>query len=868
MARVGGSYESVVRGVSEQAPQDRRSGQMWEQVNMISDPVRGLSRRKGSQYQNAQRILGTDVGELQVMDDTPTMVVQDFTVNGVDYDLIYSKTRRTTLGPMYCYDKTNKTFLPITGTGVIWDALVANGVSGLTNIGRFLFIAAHGYYPTYTTTQVIEEDSAAKRITLWVRNGDYNRNYRFRYTDTSGVTRTASYTTPSATYSGVLDTSQVPVPTIDVSDNPDADTINRRLAKFNSEMSAYNKQVADITNTYNMAVTAWVRSSSAAIQPSVVATELAAVIQAETGGTLHVEGTYIHIDYDANIRAGTAVDGGDNTYLRAVVSSTDDPAQLTPQAWYGKVIRVKSTTSQSTDPYYVRAEPQNAGDASVYQYGSVTWRECPGVETTPTSAFAFATVSGGVLYVGSSPAELNTLTGRTDTPTFYKSSVGDLVTSPLPAFLNNRQIDYLGNFQDRLLVGCGSTIFASRPGSYLNWFRASVLVVKDNDPVEMYALGSEDDTIVWDASFDRNHVMFGRKYQYMLPGRAMLSPSNPTIQIMSRIEDAVRAQPQSSGNFVFYAKDTQTKGSLHQIQIGATADSAESYECSQQLDKYLEGKPVQILCDQSPFNILVRTRSKFNGFYVYTYLDSMQGGERLFDSWSKWEWDEKLGSCVGVQKFEGELLVYTVRVNSTGGWLVCDKFTFDTDTTTVPMLDSWRSYTAQEEFPLWWDSSLEDNAAVAYRSTHEYFLLGSDYKSRDANIPEWREDVSHLVVGTKFPAYFAPTSPYIRDRRDRAVITGRLTVGAMTLSVSDTGGLEGTVQLPDRSVQMASFNGRLLSRQSNRAGVSPLVDTTVRVPIHREIREFKLYVSALTWLPLTVTGIEWIGQWFSNVKRV
>jgi len=46
MAKVSGSYASVVRGVSEQVPQDRRPGQHFEQVNMISDPVRGLARRQ------------------------------------------------------------------------------------------------------------------------------------------------------------------------------------------------------------------------------------------------------------------------------------------------------------------------------------------------------------------------------------------------------------------------------------------------------------------------------------------------------------------------------------------------------------------------------------------------------------------------------------------------------------------------------------------------------------------------------------------------------------------------------------------------------------------------------------------------------
>lgn len=869
MARVGGSYESVVRGVSEQAPQDRRSGQMWEQVNMISDPVHGLTRRHGSQYINSRKLRDiAGISETQVMADSEVMKVREFNCNGIDYDLIYSKNTRSVLSAMYCFDKSNNTFLNVTGTGAVWNALHANGIASMTNIGRFLFIAAKGYWPTYSTINTIEGENDRKRMVIWIRNGDYSRNYTFQYTRTDGNQYTATVTTPSSSYPGSLNTSSVPVPTIDMSGSPNADEISRRLAIFNQQMSQYNKQVADITNTYNTAVTQWVGSSSAAIQPQAIAQSLRNIIadQCGNGANITTENQYIIIDTPMEIRSGTVVDSGDGSYMRAVVYAADDPANLTPISWYWKVVKIKSKGASGKDTYYVRAEPKNSSDGR--GWGEVTWREYCGVQTTPQTAFAIGTVQNGTLYVGSTPAELDSLLGRNDTPKFQPSTVGDQVSTPIPAFLKGREINYLGSFQDRLLVGTGSTLFCSKPGDYLNWFRASVLTVNDNDPVEMYALGSEDDTIYWDTSFDRNHVLFGRKNQYLIPGRSLLTPKNPSIQVMSRIEDAVEAAPQQSSNFVFYAKDTATKGSLHQIQVGATSDSAESYECSQQLDKYMTGKPCEILCMTAPFNIIVRTRGKYNGFYVYTYLDSMQGGERLFDSWSRWEWDEKLGSCCGINKYKGDLLCYTARYTATGLWLVCDKFTFDTDLPTVPLLDSWRSLPTAEQYTLWWTADFEQVASVAYRNSHPYFMLGSAFKARDTNMPGWSADKAHLVVGINFNAYCVPTSPFLRDRNDKAIINGRLTVSSLTVAVSNTGGILGELILPDREFNMKAFDGRILTRQSNLAGRAPLVTTTVRIPVYKEIREFKLMLTAVNWLPLTITGMEWLGQWFSSIKRV
>lgn len=50
MATFEGIYNSVLRGVSQQIPQEREDGQLSSQFNMLSDPVTGLRRRAGTKY--------------------------------------------------------------------------------------------------------------------------------------------------------------------------------------------------------------------------------------------------------------------------------------------------------------------------------------------------------------------------------------------------------------------------------------------------------------------------------------------------------------------------------------------------------------------------------------------------------------------------------------------------------------------------------------------------------------------------------------------------------------------------------------------------------------------------------------------------
>ena len=158
--------------------------------------------------------------------------------------------------------------------------------------------------------------------------------------------------------------------------------------------------------------------------------------------------------------------------------------------------------------------------------------------------------------------------------------------------------------------------------------------------------------------------------------------------------------------------------------------------------------------------------------------------------------------------------------------------------------------------------------SVAYTSGHNYYFMGSPYENLDNNMPGWETDVASLNIGVNFPAFFTPTSPYLRDKNEKAILNGRLTISRINVSVSDTGALEGTLELGDREVPLPGFGGRILTRRGNYVGRQPIVETSVIMPVYKEIREYKLKLMAKDWLPLTVTGVEWVGQWFSRVKRV
>lgn len=837
MSKVSGSYESVTRGVSEQVPQDRRPGQHHEQINMISDPVRGLCRRHGSRMQDELKLADYDATTWnKVVEDTYQHKEFSFYVGGVEYCLFH----RTTPAPAgvedlsfaWCYNKNTNKLIPIQyEEDALVDSLKAGGVSAAVNVGKYIFLAGNDITPLANASSPYEAASNQSKLVAWVRGGAYSRKFSITVTRTNGTKVTGEYETKPSSYPELLDTSDIPT-----SDPDYQNKVNQRVAAYNS------------------AVTAYIGEAAADIVPANIAEKLAADLTVK-GIPATVQGSTVRINM-TGLRDLEVDDEGDNSLIRGVGNEVANVDLVSTVHYVGKVVRVRPKKNNETDTLYLRAVPKVEG-ATGWQ--EVTWVEAAGYVMQPDAVLAYGTVVDETLYIAGSAGGLTAIAGGAH-PAYEANDVGDDITTPLPFFFG-RRIDYLGLFQDRLVIGSGSTLFFSRNGDYLNWFRQSVLTREDDDPVEVYALGSEADTIKSSVPYDRNLLFIGDRFWYTINGRTTMTPGNAAIVILGQHEGATLADPQGSSNYVFYSKVSDGKTSMHQIQIGALADSPESYEISQQLDSYLKGDPVQITAITAPNQVLLRTTDR-STLYTYAYLDSPQGTERLFDAWGKWTWGPDIGVCVGVTKKNTDILVLTARYNSEGIYMVVDKFVMDTQLSPYPYLDSLRPY--GEGITISEDSIID--GAVAFGAGVPHRLLGADWERRQEVLDQYG-DVS-LYSGVTFDTGVSPTNPYMTDRNGRAIVSGRLTLGRVAISVRDTSGLTVDVTTANGTKRTQDFTGYTAGRAASMIGTQPVVTADIPAPIGRQNTACQYYIRAKTWLPLTITAIEWTGQYFSNSRRI
>jgi len=852
MSKETGSFESLIRGVSEQVPHDRFVGQHWMQDNFVSDPVRGLARRHGSMVRWEKTLTGVALTDATITDAT-YFKEYTFFINSVEYSLMYRpdlKPVGSTFPGLICINKDTFQIMEVLVNPADAAAVTAalnGGIAAVGNIAKYLLLAPVN--SPATLSQVNKLGEFSNQTAVWIRQGSYSRTYRAIFTNGSGTKLTASYTTVSSYYPGTLTTADIPATATD-----------------------YQKQVNDRVYAYQTAVNQWIGTAAADIQPANIAIKLAQSLIAAGAvtGTTNWQGAHL---YSSDAYFVEVDDGGDGSSMKGIAQEVQSINDLSPNHWVGKTVRVRPKGVGSNDAsgvFYVTAVAKD--NTGVANYKEVIWQEGPGVQQVPTFITLIGQIIGSNLYVATNQANLQAVTGDTNQTPYSKSVAGDLDSQPIPGFFGKR-IDYIGNFQDRLVLVSGSTICMSKSGDYFNFYRQSALTVADDDPIEVFALGSEGDVITDGVMLDRSLLLFGRQQQYALDGRSAMSPKTQYVATQSAYEDTTTCPPVATGNYIFFSQMRDGRLTLQQMQTGDYADSFRAFEITSQLDGYLKGTPRQILALTSPASLFIRTREFTNGFYVFNYLDTADQSQRLYDSWSRWTFNSVLGSLVGITGRAGNLLALTLRYGAGDRVMLClDEFSRSANLSTNPYLDSMRpfSFNTGSIWHTGWTSQGVAQSAIALPEAFlQYKFLGqplADYQKLDDVLPpDYNFDFA--LMGTYFDSEVEPTAPYMRDKKEKAILDSTLILGSYNITLSKSAAMRGYLRgmTEPVSAQYEVLDWIYRPTGSWVLNTQQIADTiTVPVDIQQEVREFRLRLTSRNWLPLTLSSIEWSGQFYTQ----
>lgn len=672
----------------------------------------------------------------------------------------------------------------------------------------------------------------------------------------------------------------------------------------------YSVDLNNQTSAYNEAVNQWTAEAAADIVPSNIAEQLRlAIIAAGFPGWVRTASHLFSDDCDLV----QVADSGADDFIVGLSNQTRSSDEVTPIHKVGKILKVAPKGNEDGS-YYLESFAKNEDNADTYQ--DVIWREAAGTVQTPTRIFAIGTAVNGTFYVASTPAILQAYVLAEavvdlDVPQFQASAAGDTESNLPPPFFENG-VTGLFVFQDRLGILAGGQLAMSEVGDYFNFYRTTILTVPDSDPISGGALGSEGDVMRKTALYDRNLIIFGDRAVYNISGRAVQTPQTFSISVQLNVDNTSFAQPVGAGqNVSFLKEDSQMAATrMMQVKAGAFQDSPVVDDVSKQLRDYINGTPAEMVSLVSPDVIFVRTEHFFKtqggfprarpwGLYVYSYLDQ-PNGERLVDSWSAWEWSTTLGTPVGMTPVVGGdgIMVYTLAwgANESGAatrGLLAMSFSARPDPTGLPYLDAMQQGDAAEVAGLWTPAASDAVQSVVYTAygagysysavpsttdadrftglTHPHYTLGDAAPeltdaSRWLGLAGWFSDATtefggsqsdNLWTGLEFPAFVDLTNPQVRDRDGKAITLGRLTLTKLRVTTTRTAGFTGT---------FIDYQGNRTSQDYGGDYYRFRYDTNVWVG--RNVHDVQVRLAAKAWYPLTISAIEWQGQFFLNGRRV
>jgi hypothetical protein len=744
MSRVNKAYPHLLGGVSEESSERRGAGEHWEQDNLITDPVRGLTRRAGAKYRAQSLGARTLPGGHSV--STGTTRTYDFQVNQSQMAVVYD-TKASGLGALILFNKNTGSIIPVTRpAGGNVSLLLEGGVRTATALGQYVVMAGPGLSPSYTTTERYGVSSNLRHHIVWIRGGAFSREYRVALVRGNQKLECV-YTTPSAGYPEPLDTSGLNV------NDPD-----------------YLKQVNDLTNQYNSAVNAWVAAALAAPQPDNIALTLAEEITNSgflaAGETAEASGPNIYINAPS-VEDVEVDDGGDGSLARGVGNTVAAAELLSLYHIPGKIVRVRPNNSTDGRCFYMQAVPK---DGSTGGLTEVSWRETAGTRFTPTVVFGVLAVNdaGTAAWFNTDLTALRAADPNfADLPLYTASDAGDIDSNPPQRFLG-QPATMLTTFQDRLVVGCGNSFNSSKTSDYFNFFRTSIVTVTADDPVNFVAIGGEDDIIRYALTHDRNLVVWGTG-QYIVDGRKPLTPQTASAVRMASIKDAVDAPPVLGDKFIYFSRSRgDGTSSVHHLQPGRIQEAPETFELSRGLKTYLAGGPAEIIPGNDPDYLYVRTTGD-NDLKVFAYQDAANG-ERVLSAWSRWTFNTVLGNLAGVSLYNGT--VFLLFLDTVGSTVNAYLSAIAPKPGAEPYLDMWSVSGGGPAY-------ISGVNIIAYGKADNYSGAGG---------------TGTLYSGVPFDSAVTLTSPHATDRDGLPILNGRTVVNSVKVYTEDTSGVQWAVR--------------------------------------------------------------------------
>ena len=644
------------------------------------------------------------------------------------------------------------------------------------------------------------------------------------------------------------------------------------------------------------------------ISTSIVATSLAAGINAVGGYTATVEQYVVAVTKDDGSSFKLTIDDGRSGELaNAFTDIVQTLGSLPIIALNNYIVEVESDPSTTIDNRWLEFKTFNEEDL-----GEGSWQETvrPGIpyqldpDTMPLVVFR---KEENIFFVG--PADGSTQTQTVDGeeyeytfPTWGDRTAGDESTSPNPEFVGMAIRDHV-IFRSRYVVASGETIQFSETDDIFNFFNDTSLTVLATDPFGLRGTSERSSPLEWMIPVEDSILAFSQTTQFQVRAADadVLTPLTGSIFRLSNLEMNANVRPKISGSQVLFAtnyfgythfREFQFSNQRTNNQMGLNLGS--NQDITNYLPKYIEGlithwdvgEAIDVAVAVSPVNK--------KELYVYKYLWSSneKGAQKVQQSWSKWTFSQDIQ---WVRFLDNQLLMLTTDDNGTYFDLQLND---ETEVELEPQVHLDRllqyppipggaesavvtaSYDAasnQTTFNLPYVPA-EKALAIVRFVNDEYQGLRLGETSTQTLVCEEKGDWTGkaVAIGEPYQFLYEFNRAFVPDSNETGTakigqLAGRTQVLRWTVNHVLTGEYNVRIKRLNRSPDSVHhYRAQTLNVFNNTLDKtdSPLETGSFEVPVCSKNDQCTVTVESDSWLPVTVTSASWRGVYSDRDKAV
>lgn len=322
-------------------------------------------------------------------------------------------------------------------------------------------------------------------------------------------------------------------------------------------------------------------------------------------------------------------DSSGGSSIKLVKDDVQHFADLPVEAEDGFVVKIIGEPTEEGDEYYVKFNMDALAGLTTTERlgrttgGSGTWSEC----VASNLPFMF------------DPATMPHLLVREANGTFTlkqaeykKRNAGDEDTNPEPSFVG-RKLNDIFFFKNRLGFTSDENIIFSEASEYFNFWRSSVVLLLDGDPIDVGTSSTKVSTLFAAVPFYDRLMLFADQSQFSLQTTALLTSKTVSIQQSTAFSAYAECAPIASGRNIYFPFSRNSFSGLQESFLNESNLLFDSTDVTAGVPKYIAGNITKLAAADNE-QLLVALSDGFpTGLYFYKFF--FNATEKIQSAWFK-----------------------------------------------------------------------------------------------------------------------------------------------------------------------------------------------------------------------------------------